>query len=151
MDNMEIRKIIEIDAPVHVVFRALTDQNDLTQWFPDSGTFEPRVGGKMHFTFRAGRHEMDVDHHLSGEVIEIVPNKKLVYHFIPDERYKPDGAPVKPTIVSWTLEENGKNKTRVTLLHSGFTEGMEKHFKDTTDGWNYFTGRLVEYCRKKAS
>jgi uncharacterized protein YndB with AHSA1/START domain len=151
MTELEIRKTIEIDAPIHVVFKALTDRNDLTQWFPDSGTFEARVGGKMHFTFAAGRNQMDKDHHLDGEVLEIVPDKKLVYTFIPDENYKPDSVGPPSTIVTWNLEEITKNRTKVTLVHSGFTEEMEKHFKDATAGWNYFAGRLVEYCTKKAS
>lgn len=151
MNDMEIRKIIEIDAPAHVVFKALTDPKELTQWFPDSGIFEPRVGGKMHFTFLAEHHKemTDKDHHLDGEVLEIVPNKRLAYTFIPDETYRPDGVRAPPTIVTWSLEEMGKNKTRVTLVHSGFTKEMEKDFKETTAGWNYFAGRLVDYCKNK--
>jgi uncharacterized protein YndB with AHSA1/START domain len=151
MSDTELREIIEIDAPVHVVFSALTDQKELTQWWPDIGTFEPRVGGKFHFTFLAERHkEMgDKDHHLDGEVVEIVPNKKLVYTFIPDQEYRPDGVRPKPTVVTWSLEEVGKNRTKVTLVHSGFTKEMDKHFKDVTAGWSYFTGRLVEYCKNR--
>jgi uncharacterized protein YndB with AHSA1/START domain len=148
---MEIRKIIEIDAPIDVVFKALTDSKDLTQWFPDGGTFEAKVGGKMHFTFVSGHNQMDRDHHLDGEVLDIVPNKKLVYSFIPDEDYKPDGVRSQSTTVTWSLEEVTKNRTKVTLVHSGFTNEMERHFKETTAGWNYFVSRLVEYCRKKAS
>ncbi|MDQ3847604.1 MAG: SRPBCC family protein [Thermoproteota archaeon] len=53
MSDMELRKTIEIDAPAHAVFRALTDSKELTQWWPDIGTFEPRVGGELHFTFLA--------------------------------------------------------------------------------------------------
>lgn len=150
MDKMEIRKVIEIEAPIHIVFKALTDQEDLTQWFPDKGSFEPRVGGKMRFTFMAGRNEMDKDHHLDGEVLEIVPNKKLVYTFVPDVNYMPDGIHPQPTTITWSLEERGKDKTQVTLVHSGFTQDMEKHFKDTTVGWNYFTPRLVQYCEKQS-
>jgi uncharacterized protein YndB with AHSA1/START domain len=151
MSDMELRKTIEIDAPVHVVFGALTDSKELTQWWPDIGTFEPRVGGKFHFTFLAERHkEMgDKDHRLDGEVLEIVPNKKLVYTFIPDIDYKPDGVTPRPTVVTWTLEENGKDRTRVTLVHSGFTKEMDKHFRDVNGGWSYFTARLVEYCKNK--
>jgi uncharacterized protein YndB with AHSA1/START domain len=147
----DLRKTIEIDAPVRAVFSALTDQKELTQWWPDIGTFEPRVGGKFHFTFLAERHkEMgDKDHRLDGEVLEIVPNKKLVYTFIPDEEYRPDGVRPKPTVVTWSLEEVGKNRTKVTLVHSGFTKEMDKHFKDVTAGWSYFTARLVEYCKNK--
>jgi len=148
---MELGKTIEIDAPAHAVFSALTDSKELTQWWPDIGTFEPRVGGKFHFTFLAERHkEMgDRDHRLDGEVLEIVPNKKLVYSFIPDEEYRPDGVRPKPTVVTWSLEEVGNNRTKVTLVHSGFTKEMDKHFKDVTAGWSYFTARLVEYCKNR--
>ncbi len=148
---MELGKTIEIDAPAHAIFSALTDSKELTQWWPDIGTFEPRVGGKFHFTFLAERHkEMgDRDHRLDGEVLEIVPNKKLVYSFIPDEEYRPDGVRPKPTVVTWSLEEVGKNRTKVTLVHSGFTKEMDKHFKDVTAGWSYFTERLVEYCKNR--
>jgi uncharacterized protein YndB with AHSA1/START domain len=151
LSDIEIRKTIEIDAPVHVVFSALTDPKELTQWFPDSGIFEPKVGGKMHFTFLAERHkEMgDKDHHLDGEVLQIIPNRKLAYTFIPDETYRPDGVRATPTIVTWSLEEMGKNRTKVTLVHSGFTKEMDKHFKETTAGWSYFMGRLAEHCKKK--
>jgi uncharacterized protein YndB with AHSA1/START domain len=152
MSDMELRKTIEIDAPAPVVFSALTDSKELTQWWPDIGTFEPKVGGKFHFTFLAERHkEMPggKDHLLDGEVLEIVQNKKLVYTFIPDEDYRPDGVRAKPTVVTWSLEEIGKNRTKVTLVHTGFTKDMDKHFKDVNAGWAYFTARLVEYCKNK--
>jgi uncharacterized protein YndB with AHSA1/START domain len=153
LSGTELKKTIEIDAPARVVFGALTDAKELTQWWPDIGTFEPKVGGKFHFTFLAERHkEMPggKDHKLDGEVLEIVPNKKLVYTFIPDVDYKPDGVRPKPTVVTWSLEEIGKNRTRVTLVHSGFAKGMEKHFRDVTSGWAFFTARLVKYCQTAA-
>jgi uncharacterized protein YndB with AHSA1/START domain len=153
LSDSELRKTIEIDAPVHVVFKALTDTNELTKWWPDIGTFDPKVGGKFHFTFLAERHtEMPggKDHRLDGEVLEFDRNKKLVYTFVPDMDYKPDGVRPKPTVVTWSLESVGQNKTRVTLIHSGFAAGMEKHFQDVSSGWAFFTAKLVEYCRNAA-
>ena len=156
MSGMELRKTIEIDAPAREVFRALTDSKELTQWWPDIGTFEPRLGGKFHFTFLAkhllemGDKEMgDRDRQLGGEVLELVLDKKLAYTFIPDKEYRPDGMRFKPTVVTWNLEQIGKNRTKVTLVHSGFAKDMDKHFKDVTAGWNYFTARLVDYCKNK--
>ena len=32
---MEIKKNIVIDAPTEAVFKAITDPNELTNWFPD--------------------------------------------------------------------------------------------------------------------
>jgi len=152
MSGVELKKTIEIDAPARVVFSALTDSKELLQWWPDVGTFEPRLGGQFHFTFLAERHQEmpgGKDHHLDGEVLELVPNKKLVYTFIPDKDYRPDGVTPKTTVVTWSLEEIDKNRTKVTLVHSGFAKDMGRHFKDVTGGWAYFTGRLVEYCKKR--
>ncbi|TLX85261.1 MAG: SRPBCC domain-containing protein [Thaumarchaeota archaeon] len=150
MTENEVRKIIEIDAPPEIVFKALTNIEDLTQWFPDKGIFEPRVGGKMRFTFLASPR-MDRDHLLEGEIVEFVANKKLSYTFIADKTYLPDGIPVPDTLVTWNLEEIGKNKTRVNLVHTGFTEKMANMFKEVTAGWNHFAGRLVEYCKRKST
>jgi hypothetical protein len=71
----------------------------------------------------------------------------LAHHFYD---YKPDGTRPQPTIVTWNLEEVGKNRTKVTLVHSGFSQDMEKHFKETTAGWNHFAAKLVQYCSGKA-
>ncbi len=57
----------------------------------------------------------DKDNHLYGEVLEIIPNKKLVYTFIPDEEYRPDGVRLKSTLVTWSLEEVGKIRQRSLL------------------------------------
>lgn len=146
----EIRKTIEIDASTEVVFSALTKSDELTQWFPNTAIFEPRVGGKMHFTFIKNHEMKDVEHFLNGEILEYVPNKKLVYTFIPDNKYMPDGIRPPITTVTWNLEEISENKTRVTLIHTGFTKEIPKQFKDTTEGWNFFTARLVQYCKTKS-
>ncbi len=151
MTENEIRKTIEIDASPEVVFKALTNIDDLTQWFPNQGTFEPKVGGKMRFTFLAKSYKMDKDHFQEGEVIEYVPNKKLSYTWIPDSTYRPDGIRAPSTIVTWYIEELSKNKTRVTLTHSGFTKEMNEMFKQTTEGWNFFTARLAQYCKSKGN
>lgn len=149
MTENEVKKTIEIDASPEVVFKALTNIEDLTQWFPDKGIFEPRVGGKMRFTFYASPR-MDKDHLLEGKIVEFVQNKKLSYTFIADKTYLPDGKPVPDTLVTWNLEEIGKNKTRVTLVHSGFTKDMANMFKEVTAGWGHFVPRLVQYCKAKS-
>ncbi|MBI5698128.1 MAG: SRPBCC domain-containing protein [Thaumarchaeota archaeon] len=149
MTQNKIQKIIEIDASSKIVFDALTKPENLTQWFPDQAIFEPKVGGKMHFSFLKDHNMKDTEHYLDGEILEFIPNKKLVYTFIPDPTYKPDGASPTVTTVTWSIEEISKNKTRVTLTHVGFTQDMVNQFKETTDGWNFFTARLVEYCKKK--
>lgn len=145
MSDLEIRKTIEIDATPEIVFSALTDPAEITQWFPDQAILEPKVGGKMKFTFFArGAKPLDRDFFPEGEILEFVPNEKLSYTWIPSD------IPGFPrTVVVWNLEKIGENKTRVTLTHSGFTGKPHELLKEHSYGWDYFANRLVEYCKKK--
>ncbi|TBR23971.1 MAG: SRPBCC domain-containing protein [Candidatus Nitrosotenuis sp.] len=145
MSELEIRKTIEIDASPETVFKALSNQEEITQWFPDQAILEPKVGGKMKFTFFSrGTKPLDRDFFPEGEIVEFVPNKKLSYTWIPK------GIPDFPrTIVTWSLEKIGQSKTRVTVTHSGFTGKPHELYKEHSYGWDYFANRLVEYCKKK--
>lgn len=82
-----------------------------------------------------------------GQSKKYIPNKKLSY------TWKQNDVPGFPeTVVTWELEEDDANKTRVNLFHSGFTgrEGR-KSFKEHDQGWSYFMERLEKYCLEKIS
>ncbi|HEX6561534.1 MAG TPA: SRPBCC domain-containing protein [Nitrososphaera sp.] len=149
MTENEIRKVIVIDAPPDVVFEAISDPEELTSWFPDAAILEPKVGGKFQFIFNkdSDRRNKRNDRGASpeGRVLEFIPNSKLAYSW----QHK-DIADFPETVVTWELEQLGKNKTRVTLTHSGFTgkEG-DKGIREHNEGWDYFTARLVKYCDEK--
>ncbi|HMK32302.1 MAG TPA: SRPBCC domain-containing protein [Nitrosopumilaceae archaeon] len=148
MGELDIKKTIEIDASPKVVFQAISDPAELTNWFPDAAILEPKVGGKFRFSFFKDsdrRKKMDQDFFPEGKVLEFVPNKKLSYSW--QHKNVPD---FPETVVTWELEELGKNKTKLTLTHTGFTggEGM-KSSKEHDMGWTYFLGELVSYCKKK--
>ena len=149
MSDLDIKKIIEIDASPEVVFKAISDPKELTNWFPDAATLEPKTGGKSKFSFykesdKSGK--MDQDCVSEGKVLEFVQNKKLAY------TWQHKNIPNFPeTVVTWELEQLGKNKTRLTLTHTGFTgkeEGITSA-KEHDQGWSYFLGELVSYCKKK--
>lgn len=62
-NDREIRKIVVIDAPPDMVFKAISDKKELTEWFPDLAVLEPRIGGKVRFTFyRKNSENQDRDH-----------------------------------------------------------------------------------------
>lgn len=42
-EKIEIKKTMVIDSSPSVVFRAITETNELTKWFPDHVIFEPKV------------------------------------------------------------------------------------------------------------
>jgi uncharacterized protein YndB with AHSA1/START domain len=70
-ETIEIKKNIVIDASPEVVFKAITDPNDLTNWFPDQAVLEPKVGGKMKFSFyknsKRGNLGRDKDYFHEGD------------------------------------------------------------------------------------
>jgi uncharacterized protein YndB with AHSA1/START domain len=89
------------------LWKAITDKNEMKQWYFDLGEFRPEVG----FTFR---FEGGPDHktyiHIC-EVTEVIPLKKLTYSW----RYEGyEGI----SYVTWELfpEEKG---TRLKLTHAG--------------------------------
>jgi uncharacterized protein YndB with AHSA1/START domain len=61
-ETIEIKKNIVIDASPEVVFKAITDPNELTNWFPDQAVLEPKVGGKMKFGFYKNSKRGNQDH-----------------------------------------------------------------------------------------
>jgi uncharacterized protein YndB with AHSA1/START domain len=50
MNDLTIKQEIIIDAPIEKVFRAITDADQLTQWFRDVTILEPKEGGDVQFT-----------------------------------------------------------------------------------------------------
>ena len=104
-ETIEIKKNIVIDASPEVVFKAITDPNDLTNWFPDQAVLEPKVGGKMKFSFyknsKRGNqdHGRDKDYFHEGTISEFIPNKKISYTW----ECEPD---FPRTVVTWELQKN---------------------------------------------
>ena len=149
-ETIEIKKNIVIEASPEVVFKAITDPQELTNWFPDQAVFEPKVGGKVRFFFykekSEEKHTRTIDYFPEGTVKEFIPNKKVTYTWqLKDIPEFPE------TIVTWELEEIDVNKTKLVLIHSGFTgkEEGKLSFKEHDQGWTYFLGRLEKYCEKK--
>ena len=150
MTENEIRKTIEIDASPEVVFKAISGPKELTDWFPDAVILEPKVGGNFKISFykdsKKPRMKMDRDFINEGKVLEFVQNKKLAYTW----QWK-DMAGFPETVVTWELEKVSENKTRLTLIHSGFT-GKEEgpaSVNEHNEGWSFFLNELVSYCKNK--
>lgn len=146
MNELEIRKSIEIDASAEIVFEAISDPNELTNWFPDAVILEPMIGGKTKFSFYKDSTRTpcarDHDKVNEGRFLEFIKNKKLAYTW--QHTDEPD---FPETIVTWELVEISKNKTRLTLTHTGFTN--KDQVKGHSEGWSFFLNELVSYCKKK--
>ena len=95
------------DAPVALVWRALTEVDDIKHWFFDLPEFAPRVG--FEFQFYAGPANTKYLHRC--RVTEAVPNERLAYTWR-YEGYSGD------SLVTIELFPERK-KTRLRLTHTG--------------------------------
>lgn len=136
----EIKKTIIVNASPEVVFRALTDEAELTHWFSNERiVLEPQVGGA--WMLKNCRSDIGNIHTMRGKVLEIIQDKKLTYTWNVDEY--PD---LPETIVKWTLEPlDGGRMSKIILVHSS----LANYYDDADRNWTYFIRRLVEHCEKR--
>jgi uncharacterized protein YndB with AHSA1/START domain len=139
---MEIKKTVLINASPEVVFKAIIDPNEFTNWFPDQVILEPKVGGKVKFSYyKADTEYRQIDYFPEGTVTEFLPNKRVSYTY-----REPNIASFPNTTVTWELEEIENDKTLLKLLHTGFRAG--EIFRKHDEGWSHFLVELKKYCQK---
>lgn len=95
------------DAPLTRVWQAITDVEEMRQWYFDLKDFKPEIGVEFEFVVE---HEGNRYHHLC-RVTELVPEKTIAYTW----RYK--GEPGN-SLVTFNLTPDG-NRTRLKLTHQG--------------------------------
>ena len=94
------------NAPIEKVWEAITDKDNMKQWYFDLAEFKPEVGFEFQFT---GGSEDKTYLHLC-KVTEVVAGKKLTYSW----RY--DGY-AGNSFVTFELFPEG-DKTRLKLTHA---------------------------------
>ena len=67
-----------LDAPVAKVWKALTDVDQMRQWYFDLKEFKPEIGFEFEFVVE---HEGNTYHHLC-KVTEVIPQKKIAYTWL---------------------------------------------------------------------
>ena len=129
------------DAPVERVWTALTDANEMRQWYFDLKEFKPEIGFEFEFIVE---HEGNSYHHLC-RVTEVVPQKKIAYTW----RYK--GQP-GDSLVTIEVSPDGE-KTRLKLTHSGietFPQTPAYARKNFEAGWAAIIGtELKQFVEEK--
>ncbi len=130
------------NAPVARVWKALTDVDQMREWYFDLKEFKAEVGFEFEFSVE---HEGNSYHHLC-RVTEVVPQKKIAYTW----RYK--GAP-GDSLVTFELSADG-SKTNLRLTHEGletFPQTPAYARKNFEAGWTTIIGsELKKFVEEKA-
>jgi len=114
------------------IWKTLTTGELIGRWLMAPTGFEP-VEGK-HFTFQT-KPAGAWDGIIHCQVLEVMPNKRLVYAWKGGHEGNVGYGSRLDTVVTWILSrvENG---TRLRLVHSGFvTPKNDSAFKSMSEGW----------------
>ena len=131
-----------LDAPVTRVWTALTDVDQMRQWYFDLKEFKPEIGFEFEFLVE---HEGNTYHHLC-KVTDVISEKKIAYSW----RYK--GEPGE-SLVTFELYPEG-DKTRLKLTHTGiesFPRTPAYARKNFEAGWTAIAGELEQFLGKNMS
>jgi uncharacterized protein YndB with AHSA1/START domain len=125
---------LDLDAPPAAVWEALATPAGLTSWFPTAATVEPRVGGRVDWSW-GDRHTW------AQRVVVFEPGQRLCtrYGRLLDGQYtshagEPDAD--GPLFVDFQLQGRGGG-TRLRVVHFGFGPGAEfdREFEGISGGW----------------
>ena len=123
-----------INAPVSRVWKAITDVEQMREWYFKMPAFEARKG--FEFTFEGGTKDQTFTH--VCKITEVIENKKLQHTWT----YKGyEGL----STVTWELTDMG-GKTNVKLTHTGLETfpPIEAFKKENFEkGWNSIVGNLL--------
>ena len=131
-----------LNASVAKVWKALTDVDQMREWYFDLKEFKPEVGFEFEFVVE---HEGNKYHHLCC-ITEVVPKEKIAYTW----RY--EGEPGE-SLVTFELSAEGE-KTRVKVTHTGietFPKTPAYARKNFEAGWTAIIGtELKQFVERKA-
>jgi uncharacterized protein YndB with AHSA1/START domain len=132
---------IVVEAKYHAspekVWRAITDKEQMKQWYFDIPDFD--LKSNSIFNFYEPGSEKKFHHRCT--IKEIVPNRKFQHTWTYPNRIKGE------SLVTWEMAQAGEY-TSVTLTHEGienFAEaGNDFARENFVGGWNEIVGRLLK-------
>jgi uncharacterized protein YndB with AHSA1/START domain len=137
-DGLVLRLERVLAAPREVVFRALTEPEELVTWWGPEGftvpsiEFDPQAGGG----YRIAMQPPDGDlFHLEGEFREVDPPARLAFTF----RWDPPNPDDRETLATLALQDRG-GQTEVQLTQGEFATEERRTLHQ--DGWTESFDRL---------
>jgi uncharacterized protein YndB with AHSA1/START domain len=122
-----------LEHPKEMVWKAITDQNEIFRWLPDyKGTFDGYKGGSIDLL------NVVSGSHVTGKVLvcDLYHVFEHEWHIAPNQMF-PQGEP--ESIIRWDLKQDGESNTLLTVTHSNLTKSTALTF---APGWHAYLDRL---------
>lgn len=132
------------NAPAEKVWQAITDKEQMKQWYFDIEKFEPVVGFEFQFSGKGSKGEEYVHH---CKITEVIKGQKLAYTWSYEGL---EGI----SLVSFELFAEG-NATRLKLTHAGLetfkTDSPDFAPESFAGGWTHIIGTALKEFIEKTS
>ena len=145
MANFKIEREVMIDAPVEVVWRTITEPDQISQWFADRVELEAEPGGRGFMVF--GDHGGPV-------VVEAVdPPTRFSFRWNPPDGEEPVAG--NSMLVEFTLVPDGGERTRLRVVESGLElfawpdAEKDRYAEEHRGGWATFLDRLARLLAER--
>jgi uncharacterized protein YndB with AHSA1/START domain len=143
MTEYTITRDIEIDAPVEVVWRTITEPELIRTWFADAVELDATPGAVGSLTFRA---DSDAPNVVGITVVAADRPHRFAYRWThpPGEAATEDNS----TLVTFTLVAQGDERTHLRVVESGLErlalsdEEKQRFRDDHQHGWQIQGERL---------
>ena len=130
---------VELEAAPDVVWSALTDAQELQNWFPLEARVNPGEGGSIFISWGPGvEGEGQIDVWEPGRHLSVVERSGE------DE----EGRPVR-VAVDYHIAPHGDGSI-LRIVHSGFSAdaNWDEYYDTTQSGWRYFLWHLQYYLAR---
>lgn len=141
--NEPVIKEVILNAPASRVWKAITNNDEMKQWYFDIAEFKPEPG--FEFSFIGEGKEGEKYLHLC-KIKDVIPEKKISYS------WQYDGYP-GISYVTFELFDEGE-KTKLILTHKNLesfgTENPDMAKENFVEGWNHIIGiSLKDFVESK--
>jgi len=143
MADFRIEREVVIEAPVDVVWRTITEPDQITRWFADRVELELKPGGQGYLGFGKQGEQQG-----TAIVVETVdePSRFAFRWNRPQDKYP---EPANSVLVEFTLNAQGPERTHLRVVEIGLElvtwPDDEKHsyVEDHNGGWLQCFDRLA--------
>jgi uncharacterized protein YndB with AHSA1/START domain len=150
-----VEREILIEASPEVVWRVITEPEQIGRWFSDDADVEGRAGADGTLTWRPGGRggDKELDLIVPIRVVEAEPFRRFSFRWNHPQGAGPDES--NSALVEFILVEEAGG-TRLSVLESGIeavthdAEGRARYLEDHEHGWERHLGEMLDYVASKS-
>ena len=150
MSDLGIEHEIVVDAPIEVVWRTITEPEQIEQWFTDSAALDLRPGGTGELVWDEKASTPTAM--IAEIVVDIVePPRRFAFRWS-----HPTGERAvagNSTLVDFTLTAEADQRTLVRVVETGLEEigwsdaDKARYAEEHREGWALHLGTLATFVR----